>query len=156
MKPWPGVKLQKVANFENVLIQRIIYIVMSLILGIASSGVMVNQHYCQNELKSSSLFFEAKPCYEKKTVSCPMHGEMTLPGDHKKDCCDNRESFVKSSTDQIIIHAVVIPDLIELFVLPLKGLMDYRDAEITGKKYLNLKPPLLTCDLRVRLQSFLC
>ncbi|MEZ4989019.1 MAG: hypothetical protein R2824_01355 [Saprospiraceae bacterium] len=75
---------------------------ITLIISLLSSsvGVVVNQHFCREQLKHTSLFTAVKSCHDKKVASCPMHVENAGFGLDKKDCCNNTSQFLKTSQEQ--------------------------------------------------------
>ena len=122
---------------------------------------MINKHYCQDELKSVALFVEAEPCHQPKMKHCPFHNP---PQDddgeesHKKGCCEDESEYVKvedeqlSSSFQFELHLNQV--LIATIFVALQIELPSLDSQTIH--YLNYKPPLIVCDLPVRLQTFLC
>lgn len=54
-----------------------------------SVGFSADLHYCKGELKTFSLFGEAKSCHTAKK-SCPHHANMLVTEKSEKDCCTNK------------------------------------------------------------------
>ncbi len=119
-----------------------------------SSGLVINRHYCQKELKSTQLFFDAKPCHGKsKIATCPAH-------DHPEndDCCDDKKEYVKLDQQQYL-NAHPVDLLFGNMAFTVGSFFHYRTLLSVDKKtihFLNFKPPLIICDLQVGLQTFLC
>lgn len=139
------------------MIQRIAHIILAFLLFISSAGLVINKHYCQNELKSMALFAEAEGCHQAKKMSCPMHADQE-EDNHKKGCCDDETEFVKADEDQYVQSSKIelkVPPL--LFVdLPAIFNLEAPSLDKQSIHYLNYKPPLIVCDLPVLLQTFLC
>lgn len=132
---------------------------------------MINKHYCQGELKATSLVFKAKSCHESAKenetrethagmpANCPMHQAQTsnTSCEEKKGCCSNESEFVKLNTDQEItsfeFQKIQMPVFVTLLVFGYH--INYIEPESTPVHYQNYKPPLIVCDLPVSLQTFL-
>lgn len=115
-------------------------------------------HYCQNELKDFSFFVETDPCpKEIVKIACPMHKGMEIEMESKKGCCEDETTYVKISTEQEAqSFQVELPtDFLFVGILPVN---ETNTLDLVKKldHYLNYKPPLLICDVRARLQVFLC
>ena len=74
---------------------------------VASSGVVVDIHYCQGKVKHISFFGKAKNCMDDNSVcemhtgSCPMESESmhcSKKGECDKNCCHNEKKHIKIST----------------------------------------------------------
>ena len=126
-------------------------------------GFVIQKHFCQNKLKSVSVFVEAKSCHEDMTEksSCPMH--RTEEHNHnsnqeKKGCCDDTAEFVKLDqkfqTESFQIQLQNNPILLGIIVLALR--LSALEEDTPPTHFLNYKPPLLVCDFTVSLQTFLC
>ncbi len=68
-----------------------------------SSGIVVDFHYCQGEIKHFAVFSEAQSCHSSGDV-CPMHKascddkstcKMHKAGDKEDNCCHNEKKIVK-------------------------------------------------------------
>ena len=135
---------------------RSVNIILALLVFISSSGLVLNKHYCMNELKNTALFFKAKSCHEESPMAnCPMHKHMA--SSEKKDCCNDETEYIKSEVDQIqtIADGLSLKHLFQpgIFWTPLSI-----DSPTFYKQlihYLNYKPPLLACGLWVRFQALL-
>lgn len=130
---------------------------ISVLLG--SVGLVVQRHFCQNELKSISVFLEAEACHEKRSAekSCPFHPPQSdSQQTAQKNCCNN-------DTEVIILDEDYTPSTFELgskpvlialisLVLNLEIITD----DPARPHYFNYKPPLLVWDHSLRFQTFLC
>lgn len=142
------------------MIYRIGHILLASLLFISSAGFVLNRHYCQDELKSMAIFFEAEACHQEKTAaSCPMHkAENQRDKKESKGCCDDETEYVKSETDQYVqtseVEVNFNPILLGVLFVALQ--IELPSIDTQSLQYLNYKPPLIVCDLPVRLQTFLC
>jgi hypothetical protein len=137
------------------------HILLACLLLIGATGLVVNKHYCQNELKNTALFLKAKDCHSSlQAMNCPMHGDMAGHSDNeeRKDCCDDKTEYLKAEEEQIT-HTLKWALKKNVFVpssaawLPLSSLGSRQHRHIVP--YLNYKPPLIVYDLQPRLQTFL-
>ena len=70
--------------------RKLLHIVLSLLIVIATSGVTVNMHYCQNRLVSVRVLFNAKPCCNNMS------------------CCHNESKFSKVDDKATIAHSLIL------------------------------------------------
>ena len=107
-----------------------------------------------------AIFFEAEACHQEKAMtSCPMHSSETHHGEKEsKGCCDDETEYLKSETDQIAttseVEINVNPVLLSALLVALQ--IELPSIDDQSLQYLHYKPPLIVCDLPVRLQTFLC
>ena len=117
-------------------------------------------HYCQDELKSMAIFLEAEACHQEKAMaSCPMHSSESHHGEKESQgCCDDETQYVKSETEQFVqaneTEINFNPVLLSVLFVALQ--IELPSIDTRSIQYLNYKPPLIVCDLPVRLQTFLC
>lgn len=75
-----------------------------------------------------------------------------------KGCCDYETKLLKSDTEQQIsvteFESQLSPVLFSVLYVALQLELPTLDAQTLH--YLNYKPPLIVCDLPVRLQTFRC
>ena len=130
---------------------------LALWLLISSSGIVLNKHFCQQQLKNWSLFVEVATCHHKKAAPvCPHHPP---PEESKKGCCENKSEFFQLDVEYLITNAGF-----DLAPLPISatslwiGKLEINPQLYwpTPTHYLNYKPPLLQYDRPVLLQTFLC
>lgn len=143
---------------------RFIAISLAFLIFTSSAGFSVDMHFCQDRLKSISLFGKAKNCHEMaQRASCPHHavqaGPETTCGLEKKGCCQNRTLHFQTSQDQVAqSYDQLSPDQPTYqyaAMLPAAGRMTIGDKSILFFHYL-YKPPPLIRDLQVQYQSFRC
>lgn len=124
-------------------------------------GFVIQRHFCQNELKSVSVFVKAESCHEKaaEKAPCPMHSSNKHSNSFEKEgCCNDEIELVKLDQDfQIESFQIELqnnPILLGLISLALR--VELSGEEISNIHFLNYRPPLLVCDFTVSLQTFLC
>ena len=139
---------------------KLFHITLSLLLFVSSTGVVVNEHYCQDKLKSMALFVKAEACHvEKAGKACTMHASSSRdhhPSFKKKNCCDDRTEYFKSNDNQLTqsfelgllknINLIAAP--IAAFYNPLPLL------EAHFPTYNHYKPPIVCDDWQPMLQVF--
>ncbi len=136
---------------------RPLHIALAALVYLSSLGVVLHGHYCQEELRSLSVFWPAENCHEQAMpVDCPMHGkDSRAPAD--KDCCDDRADYLKDDQEAAPeLPSPVVKPSITAAVLPAMSLPPAPGADRRSADYLHYKPPLLVCDRSVVLQTFLC
>lgn len=143
------------------MLRQIVHIGLALLLLISTTGVAVNKHFCQNELKSVALFVKAKGCHSGKVKkACPVHGYMMVEAESpaQKGCCDDETEIVKTEEDQIAPTLPEKPAIQTALLATLLVVLQIELPEIDRQTlhYLNYKPPLLVCDYPSQLQIFLC
>lgn len=142
---------------------RIIAITLALLMFISSTGLSMDVHYCQDQLKGISLLGKAKSCHEaqasqschKKNKSCHHSAEATQT--EKDNCCHN-ESLVVDKIDlgvsntQITTFQDIQFDFVAAFVAVY--VLNY-SVEVDFQSYQHYKPPLPDRDIQVLFQRFL-
>ncbi len=107
---------------------------MALIVLFSTLSFTVHQHYCGDELKDTSVFFEAEKCEMEKMMaetSCSLHQK-------KKACCEDvidvvegqdelKISFDTLSLDQQVFVASFVYTYTNLFEGLEKNVSSYRD-----------------------------
>ena len=142
---------------------------MSLLMLITSVGISADFHFCQGEFKNFALFTKAKSCHEiaemhaschkveSKTASCHK-ATVSCSSEEEDGCCNNNTELLQLDVDYSFGN-LAIENLSEfqdhLAILPCKLRIDFSSFSYPAK-YQNYKPPLLTEDLPILFQSFLC
>jgi hypothetical protein len=85
---------------------------MAIQIFTGSLGLVLNRHYCQEELKSTAFFLQPPSCHEQEALkghppSCPMHASMGAGACEEKkegdnNCCDNTSKWLKAEQEQQI------------------------------------------------------
>jgi hypothetical protein len=136
-------------------------ILLTFTLVLNSLGLVLNEHYCQNERKSVSLFVEAGTCHEvaQAKASCPFHPAMALESTEKhasNNCCHDTSQLLKQvPVQQAQQHSVLLFSL-QAAVFPAALVLPAPPEMTQIGEYLNYKPPLLVRDLSICLQTFRC
>lgn len=123
---------------------------------LSSTGLVVNKHFCLEELQSTALFVSAPACSVGVQTS-----KESLPDKEsisKKNCCDDQCDLFKLSEEvdpnsqgQSLIDLEFNPSWFE-------SSQEKKDQEIKefSSTYLNYKPPLIFRDVILDIQTFLC
>jgi hypothetical protein len=77
------------------LLQRVGHIFLAALVFVATSGVVLNKHYCRGMFRSQALFVQPPSCHEQ-VASCPFHA--VQPDKNKPDgegCCDTSTELFK-------------------------------------------------------------
>jgi hypothetical protein len=138
------------------LIARLSYITLAFLLFFSSTGLLMNKHYCQDQLKSVAFFAKAKTCQHTKEIPCLVHGTMTVPDEDSKDCCNNESEYLKADVDWVApvmadlhIFAPILSVNLLLAVTPQLLMTSLPDSDLP------CRPPPLRERL-AKLQSYLC
>jgi hypothetical protein len=145
----------------SVLLAKLFHSALIGILLLSSSGVVVNKHYCQDELRSVRVFAAAEPCHQgEQKPACPFHpGPQHSDEPKRKGCCDDTSEYVKVNSEQSF------PDqqLSQWVYPPAPAVPPTRIRLVAGPTvtrriipYRRYKPPLIVRDFQVELQRFLC
>lgn len=149
---------------------KLLNIILAFLVITSSTGFVINQHYCQGELKGTAFMVKAKTCHDSASESeqslhladmpanCPMHQTSKSSScEEKKGCCNDETEFVKLDIDQEIsslkLPEISIPVISAILVFSYQ--LNYLSPELSPVPYLNYKPPLIVCDLPASLQTFL-
>ena len=148
---------------DRSILYRFFSLTMVGLLLFGSSGLNLDMHFCQGKLKRINLLGKAKTCAEmqyrcqntkkqchKSNTSCASNG------DHK-DCCNN-EGFLLNlefeAGDLTSIEWQTVSN--KSFNLPSNQVPDLVTLGRTeSKNYERYKPPILTSDIQLLVQSFL-
>ena len=139
-------------------------LLLSGLLLVASTGIVLQKHYCQGDLKGVSLFSEVKTCSEKMEPHQPTCHEMAAtPACHQSEtpdthngCCENDTEYFQS--DDYTQPAQLLLDhsgpWVVLFAHTLPNDLLTTDPDPAHGSYLVLHPPDLVPDLTVNHQVF--
>ena len=114
--------------------QNILSIFLAVLVLFSTFSFTVHQHYCGDQLKDTSLFFEAEKCEMEKMMvetSCSLH-------QNKKACCEDvievvegqdelKISFDTLSLDQQLFVASFVFTYINLYEGLEKNVSSFRD-----------------------------
>ena len=124
-------------------------------------GLVVQRHFCQNELKSISIFLEAEACHEQNNAekSCPFHPPQSQSDSEKlaeKKCCNNDTEVIILDEDYTPAAFELGPKPVLIALIALVLRLEIIKTDPTLPHYLNYKPPLIVWDHSLRFQTFLC
>lgn len=130
------------------LFKKIANVFLAVLLMVATTGVTLNKHYCLGQLKSISIFHEAKSCMTEMDMeeeSCPL------------DCCDNTsEQYKLEEFKQVSFEDSFAPDLKLIAVISyFLANSDLTHAPASNTPNPHYLPPLIDQDIPVMVQSFL-
>ena len=94
--------------------QKVLHIFLALLVFISTIGVTVNRHYCQQQLRSTGLWWIPMSCHESaiaddKLPSCPFHAQK--PDSEKRKCCSEESDYKKIEIEQDFVVSKVLSDL---------------------------------------------
>ena len=103
------------------MLKKATHIILALLILGTSMGLTINKHYCQNQLKGMSIFFEPPNCHDlqaSKTKGCKHHQKATkLICKHSqkndaKGCCNNESEYfhLEENLVQPSISQDIAPD----------------------------------------------
>ncbi len=139
------------------MIQKILHITLATLILLSSSGLIINKHYCLDQLVSVAVMQEAEKCH------IPQDDGASGKDDQQErlqraDCCKDVSSFYKVSQEQkaeTTTFSLFSLSDIDCTVLPQQALA-LSLVEACFPPFQQYKPPLLVWDLPVRFQRFLC
>jgi len=139
-------------------------ILMALLIMLSSTGFSMDVHYCQDQLKSVSLFGKAKSCHEKQSTlachqtkkSCHQEEDGISKAD-KDNCCHNEAVVIeKSDLDATATQIATLQDIHLDFVAALIAVYVFNyDVQVDYQSYVQYKPPLPDRDVQILYQTFL-
>jgi len=140
-----------ITSLKKVL-SKISAIFLAFLVLVSSSFVVIDEHYCCNNLESFSIFGRADVC-DKGMPTCEIdYNSNSLS---EKSCCSNNTKVIEGSTFKI--NPQIEIDLFQLdFIKPtfnyeLKNFFNFKEKT----HFKNYLPPLITRDLLVLIQRFL-
>ena len=139
---------------------RLLSFFVALILFISSSGLLIQSHFCQNQLQSISLFLKPESCHKNVSHHCKSATKKCCkvkPVQENNNCCHNIADFVKLDLDQYFFKYHLNDKVVD-FVKILKYYNQLIPHSFVQKKikFFNYKPPLIDFDLQTHFQIFLC
>ena len=143
---------------------RIIALTMALLVFSTSVGFSIDMHFCQGQLKSTSIFGKAKNCHEMaKMAICPHHQKKMEAMDDEsckedqKDCCNSKTILVQSDDDKQFQNSnLSLTNNQQQFLFAYVESFHFNQPIIaTYSENEYYKPPLIQRNLPVLFQSFL-
>ena len=143
------------------LIYKVGHIILAVLLFISSSGLLLNRHFCQNELKTVAFFVPAEGCHRSDgKVACPIHQGMDKHQSkkEKKGCCKDESELLKTDENQAFsfnIHQADLQALTPALFFPTGLVALHRQVEQTHlPAWQQFKPPIACDNIHSRLQVF--
>ena len=152
------------------MLKKAIHIILALLILGTSMGLTINKHYCQNQLKGMSVFFEPPNCHDllqsqsKKIKGCKHHQKAAKPTckhakkDDTKGCCNNESEYfhLEENLVQPSISQDITPNFEWTAILHFNFDFSYISYNHTNTKFQHYSPPLLCRNITLLVQSFLC
>ncbi|WP_143473541.1 HYC_CC_PP family protein [Flavilitoribacter nigricans] len=132
---------------------------MVLSLLTSSVGVVINQHFCQDELKNTALFAAVQSCHtteETPAPACPHHQKQSKRnGLDQRDCCNDSTHFLKSTQEQqmeqqdLPVWKALVATPVAAFTTA--SVFSQSPAQLSGRFY---RPPPLPTEPTIQFQIF--
>ncbi len=125
---------------------------------LSTTGVVLNRHYCQNQLRTTSVFVRAKACHSmQQEPPCHPQAMQCHYGDAEKDCCHDDAEYVHSDQLKVFQSPAVwvLPTFELAALLPALSMHPVVD-EATQRVHHRYRPPDLPVALPELLQVFRC
>ncbi len=146
---------------------RFVALFMASLMLLTSVGFTLDMHYCQDQLRSTSLFGKADSCYEMAGINpvekCSFNQmkEEQHEGQsiNKKDCCHNKTLHFQSDQNQEA-KAIVdfeIASQTQQFIAAYIAVFHTPSILIQSNQpsFADYSPPIISKDYSVLFQSFL-
>jgi hypothetical protein len=139
---------------------RIVALCLALLMLVTSAGLSLDIHFCQEQIRSVSVFGAAKGCNGKDSarMSCA-HRDLVddqQPVLGKGKCCDNRKYLIQSHQNQVLPAMANADDVQhQVFALNPSSVMRPNVAIVRSIMIDRYRPPPLIRDIPVLVQSFL-
>lgn len=136
---------------------RFLHITLAFFLFVSTTGLTINSHFCTGKYKYSALFVEPANCCAKVQGHYPTEGSCEDEV-NQTPCCQNKASFFKSNHNQNFtdnsVQEVEFPTF-KIIPSPI-NLLTTTKYQWLDIDYLNYKPPLISKDVSILFQIFLC
>ncbi len=140
--------------------------IMACLILLTSVGACVDMHFCQGNLKSFSLVGKAKSCYQlidsnSKKQCCSKHQQNDQKprgcSIGKKACCHDKMVQLISEYDMDIPSNSVMPnqEVQSFLVAFISNLLQPLIDDDSLVEHFSYKPPLITRDIYVLLETYL-
>jgi len=135
---------------------KIFSLTMALLMFVTSVGFSLDMHYCNGELKSVSLFGEAKSCHDT-SQTCPFHKEM----EKDRDCCENKQLVFQADIDKdlesnaSLLPVTISQELTQFIVVFTTAFLDFLPEDKQKIVSTNYSNPAIHRDIYVLLETFL-
>jgi len=142
-------------------LHRCVAFLMAILLFCTSVGAAVDMHFCGGELKSFSLFGEAKSCQELAEVEQGCETSALQADSHtgcsfdRKGCCEDRFAYLSADQDfpnQITVAESDVSPIVFSAIPVANPTINYQNLNVPSTFY---QPPNLSKNYLVLLQIFL-
>lgn len=141
------------------LLARALHIILACCLLLSSAGLLINQHFCGDQLIHSALFAKARSCHAPAMPACPHHPptpaeEDTPRAGFSDACCSDQALFIKAvQVDQQLSAAPMPPPPLAALAATLP-VYAQPNHSFTYQMAWPYRPPPLTFARSVRFQVF--
>lgn len=140
------------------MLERVANIFVAAMVFFSTTGVVLNRHYCQNELRTTSVFVRVQACHSmQQELPCHVQAIQCHHSDADKGCCHDDAEYVHS--DQLKVFQAPTAWVLPAFdlVVPLPSLsMHFAIREVTRRVHHRYRPPDLPVAQSDLLQVFRC
>ena len=141
------------------MLNRLFSFFIALLLLIGSSGLIIQSHFCQNQLQKISFYLKSENCNKNETHQCNSAikkccKKKSITADN---CCHNKTEYIQLNLDLYFFK-----HYLKIKQVDFTGIVTFFEFNknpffCTKKvKFHNYKPPLIALDLQTFLQTFLC
>jgi hypothetical protein len=141
------------------MVRKVIHLVLITSVLLSSTGLVVNQHFCLDQLQRTSLFAQAKAC---QPSSSPMKVCATHEAGHqrvdRKSCCRDEHTLCKVEEASWVESFGSSWELLSslAFGLLWSGPALTPEAAVVFAPDVHYQPPALVCDFTICPQTFRC
>lgn len=127
---------------------------------ISSTGLWINNHYCQGEFVKTSFINLGSCCNEAEFDLCAPNNRACNQEQHQEDkgCCENRPILKKLNQNQLVDEIKLKSDKdfnVINVIIPLAN-NEYLFLDKQSVQNFSYLPPILLFDRQVKYQTFLC
>lgn len=143
-------------------IHKVLALLLASLILVTSTGISMDMHFCQNQIKSISLIGEANACHEKPSLP-PCHQSTSTTNKtgfdvHHDDCCHNSKVVIEKTSTHALPHSTLLSkDVSYDFVIAFISIFVHK-APVENrqqKAWLFPKPPLISTNFQILYQTFL-
>ncbi len=144
----------------RILLKGLLPLLIAFSVFISSAGLLIQAHFCQNELQSISLFVKPGSCHKDVSHHCNAAAKKCCKkkqAEEKDNCCHDKTDFVKLESDQYYFNFYFKDKKVDFVKLSkYHYLQRFPFTQNKRLKFFKYKPPLIEYDLQSFFQVFLC
>ncbi len=135
---------------------------MAILVFLASTGLMVDHHYCQGQLEHSALMAKADSCHQKKSCDEPATDveqsccEKKDAQDQEEGCCSNESEYVQVDLDIPCLNTSQELNPLDQHILNPAAPEFSKKMVVIGAQYINDMPLPRLIDPHSLFQIFRC